>query len=187
MTMSTATNDEQLVRSYKKSSLNKESSVASYKTFQSRESAGIFSHKQNQRSTYQQTLKRNIQLTEHRTNFIMCECHYMRIQCESPAFVKRETGCPGKVRDKMYEKICVHYCEIKKIIEHGRCGNKKWTTGVCDACKKHYKERGFGYDPTRTYSMATNAKKPKPRSSDGLSRLKRSDGGSLSGKYSRRH
>ena len=117
----------------------------------------------------------------------MCECHYMRIQCESPRFVKDSTGCPGKVRDKMYEKICVDCCEFKQIIEHGRSGNKKWANDVCCACKKYYEERGWGYDASRVYGMGTRAKKPKQRSGEGVSRLLGNGGGSLSGRYSRRH
>ena len=118
---------------------------------------------------------------------IMCECHYMRIQCESPGFVKAETGCQGKVRDKMFERTCVHYCEIKKIVENGREGKKKWKTDVCRACKKYYEMKGWMYDPSRVWGMGNKHLKPTAPWNEGKSRCDGNQGGSLSGSHSRKH
>ncbi len=91
----------------------------------------------------------------------MCEVHYLRIKCSSPAAVKEATGCYGKVREKLFERSCVQYCEIKKIIEEGREGKKKWKDGVCLQCRKEYPKMGLVYDDSRIAGLATNPKKRK--------------------------
>jgi hypothetical protein len=44
----------------------------------------------------------------------------------------------------MYEKACVHYCEIKKIVEYGEGGggSNKWKREACKTCKNYYARMG---------------------------------------------
>lgn len=90
----------------------------------------------------------------------MCEIYYNRIQCESPPYVKQVTECQGKVREKSHETRCVKFCEIRKIIELGREGKKKWKTGVCKKCEAYYFKMGWGRDDNRRYGMGTGQRKP---------------------------